>query len=158
MVARSRPPPWPPPSRAPWPVSLHPSRWANRARVAPVVLWTSPVPTGDARGVGGSAALAGWTQAGSRRPAARLALGAIAANVETLRASAPSAQVLAVVKADAYGHGLLPAASAARQGGAAWLGTALLDEALALRGAGDTGRILAWLLDVDDAWADAVAA
>ncbi len=102
--------------------------------------------------------MAGSTQAGSRRAAARVDLGAIAANVETLRAAAPSASVLAVVKADAYGHGLVPVAAAARSGGAAWLGTALLDEALALRAAGDTGRLLAWLLDVDDSWADAVGA
>ena len=102
--------------------------------------------------------MAGSTQAGSRRAAARVDLGAIAANVETLRAAAPAAQVLAVVKADAYGHGLVPVAAAARAGGAAWLGTALLDEALALRAAGDTGRLLSWLLDPDDDWAEAVGA
>ncbi len=47
---------------------------------------------------------------------------------------------MAVVKADAYGHGLVASAGAARAGGATWLGTALLEEALALRAAGDTGR------------------
>ena len=71
--------------------------------------------------------------------------GAIARNVERLRAHAPTAQLMAVVKADAYGHGLVEAARAARDGGAAWLGVAQPDEALALRAAGDTGRILAWL-------------
>ncbi|HSO04876.1 MAG TPA: alanine racemase, partial [Candidatus Limnocylindrales bacterium] len=60
-------------------------------------------------------------------------LDAISANVEVLRAHAPSAALLAVVKADAYGHGLLPASRAALSGGADWLGTALLSEAAELR-------------------------
>jgi alanine racemase len=93
-----------------------------------------------------------------RRAEARVDLDAIASNIEALRGAAPGAQVLAVVKADAYGHGLVPCAGAARRGGATWLGTALLEEALALRAAGDTGRILSWLLDPEDAWAAAVAA
>jgi alanine racemase len=89
---------------------------------------------------------------------ARVDLGAIRANVEALRA-ATSAEVLAVVKADGYGHGLLPAARAAVAGGATWLGTALLDEALALRAAGITApRVLAWLIGPGEAWADALAA
>ncbi|MHA7132223.1 alanine racemase [Oerskovia turbata] len=75
-------------------------------------------------------------------------LGAIRANVESLRRHAGPAQVLAVVKADAYGHGLLPSARAALAGGATWLGTAQVSEALALRAAGigpDRARILTWL-------------
>ena len=48
-------------------------------------------------------------------------LAAIRANVETLAARAPSAQVMAVVKADGYGHGLVPSARAALAGGATWL-------------------------------------
>ena len=53
---------------------------------------------------------------------------------------------MAVVKADAYGHGAVPCArAAAKQAGAAWLGTALPEEALQLRAAGLTGPILAWL-------------
>ena len=71
-------------------------------------------------------------------------LEAIASNVRTLDAGT-TAQVMAVVKADAYGHGLVPASRAARAGGAAWLGAAQVSEALALRAAGDTGRILTWL-------------
>ena len=51
---------------------------------------------------------------------ARVDLGAIRANVAALRA-ATSAEVLAVVKADGYGHGLLPSARAAVAGGATWL-------------------------------------
>jgi alanine racemase len=89
---------------------------------------------------------------------ARIDLGAIRANVAALRART-AAEVLAVVKADGYGHGLVPSARAAVEGGATWLGTALLDEALALRSAGVTGpRVLAWLLGPGDAWADALRA
>jgi alanine racemase len=72
-------------------------------------------------------------------------LDAISANVAVLRRCAPGAALLAVVKADAYGHGLVPAARAALAGGADWLGTALLQEAVALRHAGITAPILTWL-------------
>ena len=72
-------------------------------------------------------------------------LGAIAANIRTLAALAPAAEVMAVVKGDAYGHGLVPVARAAVAAGATWLGTAQTDEALALRAAGLTARILTWL-------------
>ena len=69
-------------------------------------------------------------------------LGAIAANVAALRAAVRGSEVLAVVKADGYGHGMVPAARAALAGGARWLGVADIDEALALRRAG----ITAWVL------------
>ncbi len=72
-------------------------------------------------------------------------LGAIRDNVAELARRAGSAQVMAVVKADAYGHGLVPAARAALAGGARWLGVAQLDEALALRAAGVDAPILTWL-------------
>ena len=77
-------------------------------------------------------------------------LDAIRSNVRALAGHATpsldrSAQVMAVVKADAYGHGLLPSARAAVQGGATWLGTAQIAEALALRAGGLTCRILTWL-------------
>src|SRR5688572_20029718 len=52
---------------------------------------------------------------------------------------------MAVVKADGYGHGLLPAARAVLAGGADSLGVAVLDEALALRAGGVTAPVLAWL-------------
>ena len=54
-------------------------------------------------------------------------------------------QLMVVVKADAYGHGMLPVARAARRAGAEWLGVATGDEALALRHGGDSGRLLCWL-------------
>ncbi len=71
-------------------------------------------------------------------------LAAIRHNVATLKASTP-AEVMAVVKADGYGHGLLPSARAAVAGGATWLGTAIVDEALTLRAAGIAAPLLAWL-------------
>lgn len=88
----------------------------------------------------------------------RVDLSAIRANVSELRARAGRAEVMAVVKADGYGHGLVPAARAAQAGGATWLGTAVLAEALALRAAGLTGRVMAWLAAPGERWADAVAA
>jgi alanine racemase len=89
---------------------------------------------------------------------ATIDLDAIRDNVVALRARS-AADVLAVVKADGYGHGLVPAAEAAVDGGATWLGTALLDEALALRAAGVTGpRVLSWLLGPGERWAEALDA
>jgi alanine racemase len=75
---------------------------------------------------------------------AEIDLAAIRGNVAHL-AAGTAAEVMAVVKADGYGHGLLPSARAALAGGAAWLGVAILDEALALCGAGIDAPILAWL-------------
>ncbi len=76
---------------------------------------------------------------------AEVDLSAIEANIGRLAEAAPTAEVMAVVKADGYGHGLIPSARASRRGGAQWLGVALLEEAIALRDAGDSGPILAWL-------------
>ena len=72
-------------------------------------------------------------------------LGAIAHNLALVRQAVPGADVMAVVKADAYGHGLRQVAGALRARAVNWLGVALPSEALALRDFGDTGRILAWL-------------
>jgi alanine racemase len=72
-------------------------------------------------------------------------LDAIAANVAAVDARVGDAETMAVVKADGYGHGLVEAAAAARSGGATWLGVAVREEALTLRAAGDSGRILTWL-------------
>lgn len=52
---------------------------------------------------------------------------------------------MAVVKADAYGHGAVPVARAAISAGATWLGTCSLAEALELRKAGITARLFSWL-------------
>ena len=69
-------------------------------------------------------------------------LGAITGNVAALCDRVRGSQVMAVVKADGYGHGMIPAARAALAGGATWLGTADLTEALALRAAGITTPLL----------------
>ena len=77
-------------------------------------------------------------------------LGAIRDNVALMKAGT-TAEVLAVVKADGYGHGLVPSARAAVDGGATWLGTAIVDEAIALRAAGLTVPMLAWLWTPEEA-------
>src|SRR3954470_8984929 len=75
----------------------------------------------------------------------RVDLDAIRQNVAQLRAGT-SAQVMAVVKGDGYGHGMVPVARAAIEAGAGWLGGCTLDEALRLRAAGIDAPVLAWLL------------
>lgn len=84
-------------------------------------------------------------------------LAAIRHNVGVLRRTA-GVPVMVVVKADGYGHGMPEVAAAARQAGAEWLGVATLDEALALRRAGDTGRLLCWLTVPGEPYDEAVAA
>ena len=71
-------------------------------------------------------------------------LAALRANLKLIKAKA-GVPVLAIVKADAYGHGLIPCATAAVEVGADYLGVALLEEAFALREAGINAPILAWL-------------
>jgi alanine racemase len=75
----------------------------------------------------------------------RVDLDAIRHNVALLRAGT-TAEVMTVVKADGYGHGMVPVARAALGAGATWLGVCTLDEALALRDAGIEAPVLAWLL------------
>jgi alanine racemase len=79
------------------------------------------------------------------RAEARIDLDRIKANIKHLKELSDSS-VMAVVKADAYGHGLVPVARAALEAGAASLGVALLEEAISLRKAGITAPILAWLV------------
>jgi alanine racemase len=69
-------------------------------------------------------------------------LGALRHNVQTLLRAADGAEVWAVVKADAYGHGALDCAAAALDAGARALCVATVGEALALRGAFPTTRLL----------------
>jgi alanine racemase len=72
-------------------------------------------------------------------------LGAVEHNVRVLAEHAGRAQVMAVVKADGYGHGATQVARAALAAGASELGVATVDEALALRADGITAPVLAWL-------------
>jgi alanine racemase len=85
-------------------------------------------------------------------------LDAVADNVRVLRSAAGDSRLMAVVKADGYGHGLVPAARAALRGGAHWLGVAQLAEGLALRAAGIRAPVLSWLIVPGDAFAEAVSA
>ncbi|MBS4753476.1 alanine racemase [Nocardioides sp. zg-ZUI104] len=71
-------------------------------------------------------------------------LDAIRANAEVLR-EISGVPLIAVVKADGYGHGMVESARAARAGGAQWLATATVEEALVLREAGLDGPLLCWI-------------
>jgi alanine racemase len=71
-------------------------------------------------------------------------LSAISNNVKSIK-SKVQAEILAVVKADAYGHGLVPVAKCAIDAGATWLGVALLEEAILLRESGIKTPIVSWL-------------
>jgi alanine racemase len=84
-------------------------------------------------------------------------LDAVAGNVRTLIDQVAPARLLAVVKADAYGHGAVPVAREAVRAGAAWLGVALVEEALTLREAGVSAPVLV-LSEPHPAAADACAA
>ncbi|MFF4314125.1 alanine racemase [Streptomyces sp. 900105755] len=95
------------------------------------------------------------------RARAEIDLAALRANARTLRALAPGAALMAVVKSDAYGHGAVRCARAAVEAGASWLGTATPEEALALRA--DPGlpadvRIMCWLWTPGGPWREAVEA
>jgi alanine racemase len=92
------------------------------------------------------------------RSAAVVDLDAIRDNVALVRAGVGAAEVMAVVKADGYGHGLVPSARAAVAGGASWLGVAFLEEALALRAAGLSQRVMAWLFSPSEDLGPAVEA
>jgi len=84
-------------------------------------------------------------------------LGAIRENIKYLMAKSGK-PALAVVKADGYGHGLLPVAKSALSAGASWLGVALLEEARALREGGISAPIIAWLTPITDDFESAIKA
>ncbi|MEG3629370.1 alanine racemase [Streptomyces poriticola] len=95
------------------------------------------------------------------RARAEIDLAAVRANVRTLRGLAPGAELMAVLKADGYGHGAVPCARAAVAAGATWLGTATPEEALALRataGLPDDVRIMCWLWTPGGPWREAIDA
>jgi alanine racemase len=76
------------------------------------------------------------------QPEALVDLDAIQGNVAALRRHVGSAEVMAVVKSDGYGHGMLESARAALAGGATWLGVLQLEDAIRLRKAGITAPVL----------------
>ncbi|MFC9649268.1 MULTISPECIES: alanine racemase [unclassified Streptomyces] len=87
------------------------------------------------------------------RARAEVDLAALRGNVRALRSRVgPGVALMAVVKSDGYGHGMVPTARAALDAGATWLGTATPHEALALRAAGVESRIMCWLWTPGDPW------
>ena len=98
------------------------------------------------------------TDLGTSAAQAVVDLEAIAHNVRLLKQRAGAAEVMAVVKADGYGHGAAQVGRAALAAGAAELGVATLDEALALRRDGVTAPVLAWLHAPGTDFAPALAA
>ncbi|SFV20197.1 alanine racemase [Micrococcus terreus] len=120
------------PDQTPAP-SAHPAS-GHRASSPPPA--SSMPPTGAHSVPGG---------AGPAERAVVVDLAAIRHNVATLRSWVQPAALMAVVKADAYGHGMIPVAQAALQAGATWLGVAHVTEALSLRSAGITAPVVAWL-------------
>jgi alanine racemase len=98
------------------------------------------------------------TETAPLRARAEIDLAALRANVRTLRALAPGAAFMAVVKADAYGHGMVPCARAAVEAGATWVGAATPEEALSLRAAGIKGRLMCWLWTPGGPWREGVEA
>jgi len=100
-----------------------------------------------------AASRGGWTtEAVARGAVATIDLDALRGNLARVRELTGDAAVMAVVKADAYGHGLVPCARAALEGGATWLGAALPDEAVALRDAGVGASVLTWLTTPGAPW------
>ncbi len=93
-----------------------------------------------------------------RTASAEIDLAALADNLRYFRDLVSPAQLMLAVKADAYGHGLLTCSGAARGAGVDWLGVATPEEAMALREAGDDGRLLFWLYGPDTDLTPLVAA
>ncbi len=90
------------------------------------------------------------------RPEALIDLDAVRSNAAALNAHVGGAMVMAVVKSQAYGHGLIPVARAALAGGASWLGVVQVADALALRDAGIAAPVLCLMAAPDAAHEDAV--
>jgi len=85
-------------------------------------------------------------------------LDALSANVQSLAQTIGTPNLMVVVKANAYGHGMIESARAALAGGATWLGVADIDEALQLRAGGIAVPVLAWIHAPDETFDDAIAA
>jgi alanine racemase len=88
---------------------------------------------------------------------ARVDLDAVAGNVAAIRERVAPSAVMAVVKAGGYGHGAVPAARAALEGGAAWLGVVHVAEAMELRAAGIDAPVLCMMAIGSDNHAAAIA-
>ena len=89
------------------------------------------------------------------RASVEINLSAITQNFKSIK-SRTTADVLAVVKADAFGHGLIPVSKALEEAGADWFGTALLEEAINLRKAGILKPIISWLTPLGEDFKSAI--
>jgi len=100
-----------------------------------------PPATGAVEPIG--VAAADGTDVGGRPTYARVDLDALTVNVQAIRAVlCPGTLLMAVVKANGYGHGATMVARAAVAAGAGWLGVATVDEGVSLRRDGLVGPIL----------------
>lgn len=99
-------------------------------------------------------------QTSAPRAEIQVDLDSVRHNVRLLteRAASSGAELMTVVKADGYGHGAEPVARAALEAGATWLGVASVDEALRLRAAGITARLVCWLHVLRQDFSQAVTA
>ena len=79
---------------------------------------------------------------------AKISVKALKHNLDYLRKKS-GADVMPVLKANAYGHGIIEIAKISRKLGANYIGVATLGEAMQIRDSGDNGKILAWLYDVN---------
>ena len=79
---------------------------------------------------------------------ATIDIKAVRNNVRVLKMTVGT-DIMPVLKADAYGHGLIEMAKILRKIGVKYIGVATIGEAILLRKSGDKGRILAWLYDID---------
>ena len=89
------------------------------------------------------------------RASVEINLFAVTQNFKSIK-SRTTADVLAVVKADAYGHGLIPVSKALEDAGVDWFGTALLEEAINLRKAGILKPIISWLTPLGEDFKSAI--
>src|ERR1022692_4818780 len=111
---------------------------------------------GLADGFSGHQLLAGW-DAMDGHSEAIIDLSVIRSNVAAMTSHVGGAQLMAVVKSDGYGHGMIPTARAALAGGASWLGVGHVGEAVELRQAGVTAPVLCLLAAPDAPHASAIA-
>jgi alanine racemase len=112
----------------------------GRASGTTTVSAASGAATPASESAGTPAALA---ELAAERAVARVDLGALERNTRRLRAELTGgAELCVVVKADGYGHGMVPCARTALAGGASWLAVATAAEALELRGAGIEAPVL----------------
>jgi alanine racemase len=116
--------------------------WGNKSKQAPIFVRDN---------AGATIARYGWTQRAAdmgdsgellRPTVAEINVSAIATNVRRICERVHPAEVMAVVKADAYGHGAIPVALTALSAGASQLGVALLEEGIELRRAQIAAPIL----------------